>query len=102
MVSGYQVSAAVQVRGEGDGFFDRSERDIPEMQHHICRADRLVPTADELRVHLVNGRERAFRESADPSVTEVGVSGDEVNLVELELRILTHVLALSCSLSCGI
>ena len=83
----------VQLRGERDRFLDRPERDIPEMQHHICRTHRLVPAADERGVHLVDGGEWTVRELADPGVAEVGVRGDEVDPVEVEPRILAHVCA---------
>lgn len=80
----------MQLRGEGNRFFDRAERDISEVQYHICRADGLVPPLDELSVHLVDRRERAFRKLADPGVAEMGVRRDEVDLVEVKPPIFAH------------
>ena len=80
----------MQLRGDTDRFLDRAERDISEVEHHLCRTDRFVPAADEFSVHLVDRCERAIREFADPRVAEVGVRGDEVDLVEVEPRIQVH------------
>ena len=90
MVAGHEEPSPVQVRGQPDGFLDRTEREITEMEDGVVRPHRLVPPSHQLRVHLFHGRERTLGEFADSCVTEMLVRGDEVDLVEVEPRILTH------------
>lgn len=60
------------------------------MQHDVVWANDLVPSTNQLGIHLIDRREGAVGELTDPSVTEVGVGRDVVDLVEIELGILPH------------
>lgn len=83
MVAGHEKPSPIQVRGQPDGFFDRSEREITEMEDGVVRSH-------HLGVHLFHSRKRSLGEFADACVTEMLVRGDEVDLVEIEPRILVH------------
>lgn len=81
---------AVQRRSQRHRLGDRSQSDITQMQDYVVNADDVVPSPDELSVHLRSRCERAIRELADPRMAEVRVGRDVVDLIEVKRRILVR------------
>lgn len=50
------------------------------MKHHAAGRNHVVPSADEILIHLLDRGERSTGEFADAGVAEVRVGGDEVDL----------------------
>ena len=78
----------MQTSGQRKRVLDGSQSDIPEMEDGVARRDCLIPPTQQLCVHLVRAGERSAGELTDAGVAEVGVGRDEIDLVEIERRIL--------------
>lgn len=88
MIARDEEPATVELRCQRQGISDRPERDIAEVEHDVGRSDFLIPSTDELGIHLWDRCEWANGKLADPCMTEVRIGCDVIDLVEVERRIL--------------
>ncbi len=90
MVARDEKPPTVQRRSQRHRIGDRPQGDITQMQDHVVMADSVVPSANELSVHLRSRCERAISELADSRMTEVRVGRDVVDPIEVKRRILVR------------
>nr|WP_292815185.1 hypothetical protein [Microbacterium sp.] len=90
MVPGYEQPAPVELRGERDRFLDRAESYVAKVEDDTVGRHCVVPPPHKSVVHLVDGGVRPIGEFADAGVAEVSVGRDEVDLIEVECRIVVN------------